>query len=312
MSQNPHLVQWAASLLRSMAVPSIDRQTFGMGLALAAYSLLSLQDATVKWLVVTVPVWQVLFIRSTILVIGCLVGGGRPLIQRAVSTPTRPLLIRRGAVTLAAWFCYFTAARSLPLGQLITLYFTAPVIVTLLAAPLLGEHVGRLRWATVGIGFAGTVLAANPVGLSLSPAAILVLIAATLWGYGVILTRQIARFEPSLVQMFFNNCFFLVVTGVASMLTWHPPTVTEIWLLLVAAFLGGIGQFSLFESARLAPASLTAPLEYMGLAWAFLLGLLVWHDALQPRVAVGACLILIGGLTLLVSERRKKRPLRLA
>src|SRR4051794_27854618 len=197
MSQNPHLVQWAASLLRSMAVPSIDRQTFGMGLALAAYSLLSLQDATVKWLVVTVPVWQGLFIRSTILVIGCLVGGGRPPIQRAVSTPTRPLLIRRGAVTLAAWFCFFTAARSLPLGQLITLYFTAPVIVTLLAAPLLGEHVGRLRWATVGIGFAGTVLAANPVGLSLSPAAILVLIAATLWGYGVILTRQIARFEPS-------------------------------------------------------------------------------------------------------------------
>src|SRR6185437_14122526 len=102
-----------------------------------------------------------------------------------------------------------------------------PVIVTLLAAPLLGEHVSWIRWLAVGLGFTGTVLAANPGGVALSPATLLVLLAALLWGYGVILTRQIARREPSLVQMFFNNCFFLALTAIGAALTWHAPDANE-------------------------------------------------------------------------------------
>ena len=287
------------------ARPVQEWQALGMGLAVLAYSLLAMQDATVKWLVATVPVWQVLFVRSAILVTGCLAAGGRPLLRRAAATPMRALLLRRGAVTLAAWVCYFSAARFLPLGQLVTLYFTAPVVVTLLAAPLLGEQVGRMRWLAVGIGFSGTVLAADPAALSLSPATVLVLIAACLWGYGVILTRRIARQEPSLVQMFFNNCFFLALTAVGGALTWRTPTLPDMWLLLLVGVLGGLGQFSLFESAQHAPASVTAPLEYTALVWAFLLGFLVWGDAPRPGVFAGAALILSAGLLLLLTERRR-------
>lgn len=275
-----------------------------MGLALLAYSLLALQDATVKWLVATVPVWQVLFVRSAILVTGCLGAGGRPLLRHAATTTTRSLLLRRGVVTLAAWLCYFTAARFLPLGQLVTLYFTAPVMVTLLAVPLLGETVGWMRWLAVGIGFSGTLLAADPSGLTLSPATVLVLVAAGLWAYGVILTRQIARREPTLVQMFFNNVFFLVATAIGCALTWQAPSGIDMGLLLVVGVLGGLGQFSLFESAQHAPASLTAPLEYTALVWAFLLGFVVWGDVPRTGVFAGAALILSAGLLLLLTERR--------
>jgi drug/metabolite transporter (DMT)-like permease len=299
------------SLTRSFVVagvPAFERQTLGMMLALLAYSMLAMQDATVKWLVDTVPVWQVLFVRSAILALGCLAVGGRPLLRHAAVTPTRPLLVGRGVVTLVAWVCYFNAARFLPLGELVTLYFTAPVIVTLLAAPLLGEQVGWIRWVAVGLAFFGTVLAVNPVGLSLSPATLLVLIGALLWAYGVILTRQIARREPSLVQMFFNNCFFLLVTGIACAFTWHQPGASEMWLLMLVGLLGGIGQFSLFESAQHAPVSLTAPLEYTALLWAFLLGFLVWGDAPRPGVFLGAALILFAGLLLLLTHRNAHKP----
>lgn len=277
-----------------------------MGLALAAYSLLAVQDATVKWLVSTVPVWQILFVRSAILVAGCLIFGGRPLLRHVSATPTLPLLGLRGAVTLAAWFCYFTAARTLPLGQLTTLWFTAPVIVTLLAVPLLGETVSRARWTAVILGFAGTALAANPADIALSSPAALVVVAATLWGVGVILTRRIARQERSIVQMLANNFFFLVVTGVGAILNWHLPTVTELLLLLQVAGLGGIGQFCLFESARHAPASLAAPLEYVALIWAFLFGALVWGDIPRPTVFVGASLIVAAGLVIVLTERHLK------
>lgn len=282
----------------------LERLTLGMLLALLAYSLLAMQDATVKWLVVTVPVCQVLFVRSAIVMAGCLVAGRRRLLVQARHTPIRGLLLCRGVVTLAAWFCYFTAARFLPLAQLITLWFTAPVIVALLAAPLLKETVGRPRWAAVGIGFAGTVAAASPAGLSLSPAAALVLLAAALWAVGVILTRVIARQEPSLVQMLYNNAFFFVATGIASALAWHRPSGAEAALLLQVALLGGLGQFCLFEAARRAPASLTAPLEYTALVWAFLLGFAVWGDVPGRCVLLGAALILSAGLMLIITERR--------
>jgi drug/metabolite transporter (DMT)-like permease len=279
-----------------------------MMLALLAYSMLAMQDATVKWLVDTVPICQILFVRSAILVIGCLGTGGRPLLRHAATTPTRALLIRRGIVTLVAWVCYFNAARFLPLGQLVTLYFTAPVIIMLLAAPLLGEQVGWIRWVAVGLAFTGTVLAANPVGLSLSSATLLVLVGALFWAYGVILTRQIARREPSLVQMFFNNCFFLVVTGIGSAFTWRQLSGGEMWLLVLVGLLGGVGQFSLFESAQHAPVSLTAPLEYTALVWAFLLGFIVWGDAPRPGVFLGATLILVAGLLLITHRNAYKRP----
>jgi drug/metabolite transporter (DMT)-like permease len=291
----------------SAGEPVFERQALGMMLALLAYSMLAMQDATVKWLVDTVPVWQVLFLRSALLVLGCSVAGGRPLLLHAVTTPTWALLARRGAVTLAAWVCYFNAARFLQLGELVTLYFTAPIIVTLLASPLLGEQVGRVRWAAVGLAFLGAVLAANPVGLSMSPATLLVLTAALLWGYGVILTRQIARRETSLLQMFFNNCFFLVLTGIACVFTWHSPSGVEMWLLLCVGLLGGFGQYCLFESAQHAPVSLTAPLEYTALVWAFLLGFLVWGDALRPGVFLGAALILVAGLVLLLTQRHARK-----
>jgi drug/metabolite transporter (DMT)-like permease len=280
---------------------------FGVVAALLAYWLLAMQDATVKWLVVTLPVWQILFVRSAILVLACLAVGGRPLILRASTTRSRTLLIRRGAITLTAWVCYFSAARLLTLGQLVTLYFTAPLIVTLLASPLLGERVGWARWVAVLLGFAGALLAAGPEALAMSPGTLLVLAGAVLWAYGVILTRQIGRQESSLMQMFWNNCCFLALTGIGCAFNWRTPDPAEIWLLLLVSILGGIGQFCLFESARHTAASVTAPLEYTTLIWAFVLGFLVWGDMPRPTLFVAATLIGIAGLWLLLWEF-KVRP----
>jgi drug/metabolite transporter (DMT)-like permease len=281
-----------------------DRVMLGIGLALSAYSLLAAQDATVKWLINTIPVCEVLFARSVILAALCLAFGGRPLLRHVSTTPTLPLLGLRGAITLIAWFCYFTASRSLPLGQLITLWFTAPAVVTLLAIPLLGETVSRARWAAVSLGFAGTVLAADPVGVALWGPAALVVVAAILWAFGLILSRRIARREQSIVQILANNCFFLIVTGGSTIVNWHPPTFNEMLLLLQVAMLGGIGQFCLFEAARHAPASVAAPLEYTALVWAFLLGFLVWGEIPRPVVFAGATLIVGAGMLLVLSERR--------
>lgn len=275
----------------------------GVVLALIAYLLLAMQDATVKWLVETVPVWQVLFIRSVMVTGGCLLAGGRPLISGTLGTPMRPLLLRRGIVTLAAWFSFFTAAKGLPLGELVSLWFTAPVVAALLAIPLLGERIGRARCLAIGVGFLGAVLVAGPTSLSVSPATALVLFGAACWGYGLVLTRLIARREPSLVQMLFNNAFFLVATSIGCAVTWRMPDPTEMLLLVLVAIMGGFGQFSLFEATRRVAVSVVAPLEYTALVWAFLIGFLVWSDEPSRAVLFGAGLIVVAGVLLVFSER---------
>lgn len=284
----------------------------GIALGIGAYALFGVHDATIKWLVAEVPVVQVVFIRSVAVFAACLAIGRRKLLERAVATPLKGPLLFRGVITLAAWVCYFTAARSLTLAQLLCLYFAAPLIVTLLASPLLGERVGAGRWAAVSIGFLGVLVATDPWGVPFSRATALVLLAAALWGYGVILMRQIARHESSLLQITYLNAVFLAGAGIGSALVWQTPDFNELALLMLVAVFGGIGQFALFESARRAPAAVLATVEYTSLLWAFVLGFLIWGDIPRPAVFAGGGLIVTAGAVLVLTERRLSSGRRLA
>lgn len=288
---------------------AIETPTIGIGLGVLAYGMFSMHDATIKWLVAELPVWQVLFCRSLTIVVGCVIMGRTKLLARALATPLKPNLALRGAITLTAWLCYYSASRALPLAQLLSLYFASPLAVTLLAAPLLGERVTRARWCSVLVGFAGVVMATDPVDLHLSLATASVLIAAALWGYGVILMRRIARRESSMLQMLYVNGFFLLGTGIACVFTWQAPSWSELGLLLLIGVLGGLAQFALFEGCRHAPASVMATVEYTALIWAFILGFVIWGDIPVPAVFIGAGLILLAGLVLVVAERRSARGL---
>jgi drug/metabolite transporter (DMT)-like permease len=282
----------------------------GIGLGVLAYALFSVHDATIKWLVATLPVWQVLFFRSATVVAACLVIGRTRLLERSIATPLKLPLLMRGVITLVAWLCYYSASRDLPLAQLLSLYFAAPLIVTVLAVPVLGETVTAGRAIAVLLGFAGVLLASDPTGVRVSLATLLVLIAAALWGYGIILMRQIARRESSMLQMLWSNGIFLAGTSVACALSWRTPDWRQFGLLMMVGVLGGIGQFSLFEAAQRAPATVMATVEYSALIWAFILGYLIWGDIPPVAVFVGAGLILLAGLILVTVERRSARKVR--
>ena len=283
-----------------------DRVMTGLGLGVLAYALFSVHDATNKYLVGFLPVWQVLFFRSITIVVVCLSVGRGKLLARLVETPLKVPLAARGLLTLAAWLCYYTAARYLPLAQLLTLYFSAPILTTLLARPLLGEHVTKTRWASVLLGFVGVVIAVDPVGMTASWPMLLVLAAAGMWGYAIILMRQIARKEPSLLQMLVQNLTFLVLTGGLTAFTWTTPSGFQLLLLLSVGIIGGIGQYALFEGSRLAPAAVMSAMEYSSLLWAFGLGYLIFGDVPTLPVWIGAATITASGVLLVMSERRAR------
>jgi drug/metabolite transporter (DMT)-like permease len=281
-----------------------DSVIAGIGLGVLGYALFAFHDAAIKFLVETLSVWQVLLFRSLTVIAACVVFGGRPVLARVAATPLKRALIFRAVLTMTAWICYYSAARALGLGQLLTLYFAAPLVITLLAAPLLGETVTPVRWLAVGLGFVGVLFAADPFGVTASLDTVLVLISAALWGYATILMRRFAAREPSLLQMLFNNATFLPLTAFMCIQLWTEPSGSELLLLLSVGVIGGLAQYTVFEMARRTPASVMASVEYSALIWAFALGWLIWGDIPGLGVWVGAALIAGSGLILVLAERQ--------
>jgi drug/metabolite transporter (DMT)-like permease len=286
--------------------------TAGILLTIAGYFLFSLQDATVKWLVAGHPVTQILFMRSITIAAVCLLVGRERLVRRCIDSPNKLALLLRGALILVAWSCYYTAARSLQLAQLVTIYFAAPLIVTVLSVLILGERVRWPRWIGVGLGFVGVAIACNAGRVGVGLPAALVLLAASLWAYANVLVRQISRTEATLTQMLFSNATFTLVCGLTLPWLWAPTSPRQFALMLTLGLIGAGAQYLLFEGFRLADASLVAPFEYTALVWAFCLSFLVWGDIPKRPVFVGAGLILASGLLVIGGEWHRARRARRA
>jgi drug/metabolite transporter (DMT)-like permease len=285
-----------------------DRVLAGILFTSLAYFLFTVHDAVVKLLVVAIPVWQVLFFRSLTILAGCLVVGGRPLFADAARSPIFKPMFLRSFLIMAAWLCFYTAARSLQLAELTTIYYAAPIIVTVLSVLVLKEKVPLARWGAVAIGFLGVFIACDPSNLGLSLPVLLVLAAASMWGLAIVLMRKIAQKDRSIVQMVLSNSFFLVTTGLPLVYLWHTPSLREIALLIGSGVLAGFAQFALFEGMKRAPASVIAPFEYTAVVWSFLLGYLIWHDLPRNEVFVGAALIVGAGLIIVASEHFRRHP----
>jgi drug/metabolite transporter (DMT)-like permease len=285
------------------------KTAIGAGILLTslAYFLFSVHDGMIKLLVETTTVWQILFCRSLTILIGCFAMGGKDHLRETVASPViKPLLIR-SFILLAAWLCYFNAARFLPLADITTLYFAAPVVAILLSIPMLGEHVTLSRWLAVGIGFVGVVIATDPTGMTIEWPVYLALLAACLWAFGTVLLRRTAMGARTIVQMTVTNFFFLVLTAPMAVSSWVSPDSSAAILLLSVGVMGGIGQLAFFEGMRRAPISVIAPFEYTALIWAFVLGYAIWGDIPGNNVIVGALLIASAGIIIIVGERRLMR-----
>lgn len=280
-----------------------DRSLQGIGLCTLGYAFLSLQDAAIKWLVADYSVVDILFWRSLVVVVACLLAGRRRLIQRAWRSPSRRLLVMRGLLSIIAWLLYYTAARDLTLAEMTTLYFSAPIMVTVLAAVILKERASGWQWLSLGIGFIGVLIACRPSNMTHPLPIVLTLLAAMCWAFTYIQLRQVDGETSVLEQMLITNVVFVLCMTLA--LPWtHTSVPTDAWLgMLGAGLVGGIGQFLLFASFQRATATVLAPFEYTGLIWAFLLSNLIWGTSMEVSLIVGAGLIAISGTLAMIFGR---------
>jgi len=281
----------------------------GMLFGATAYSVFAIHDALIKGIINQYDVVQILFVRSVVIALLCLVIGRRQLLVDLARSPNRGVLVLRAVLTLAAWWMYYPQGRHLQLAEMTTLYYVAPVITLLLAVFFLKERLTLARTGAAAIGFFGVVVAADPSGLHLGWPAMFALAAAFCWAVAMILMRTISSRESSLVLVFSINAFYVVVLAPFAILLWRPLEPLAALGILGTGIAAGGAQYLLIEAARRVPAAVLGTVEYSALVWSFVFGFLFWGEQPASHVYMGAALVVAAGLILAWSERRRRARL---
>ena len=277
----------------------------GIGLVSLTYLLFSLLDGSAKWLVGSMPVIMVVWLRFVMQVV----------IAGAVLLPVRGLALVRTShlkwhALRALMFVAMTginiwALQYLQLTVTSSISFAAPIIIGLASALLLGEKLDRGRWAAIIAGFAGVLVIVQPGSAHFHPAMLASVVNAVLYAMFMMMTRRLAAYDsPETIQ-------FLPAVGASLLLTpfalaaWEwPETGLEWTVACLLGVLGGTGHYLLALAHRYAPASVIAPFLYQQVVYMALFGYLVFGDVPSGAVWVGATFVIGSGLYLFSRERR--------
>jgi drug/metabolite transporter (DMT)-like permease len=290
-------------------VPHIDSPARGIVLMLSGLLLLTLNDATAKWLTTGYPVPQVISLRGIFILIPLAI----VIYWRGGFAAFRPHRIRNHALRalffLGSTFFIITALSLMPLADAIAFTFSGPLIVAALAPFLLGERVGWRRWSAILVGFAGVVVMARPTPDAFQWAALIALCAAFSGAMRDMVTRRISAEESSDLILFTST---LAVTSAGALAAvsfpWRMPDAVDFGLFALLGLLNGGAHYLMIEAHRWGEASLIAPFRYTALVWAFILGYLVWGDLPDVWLLSGSVLVVGSGLYILQRETRAKRP----
>lgn len=276
----------------------------GILLYLAGVFFFACNDALGKWLVADYSVGEILLLRAV---------GAVPILL-LVAALTRSSLVLKGQIGLHVFrilcqaadsFCFYYATRSMPLADVMTYYMAAPLIITALSALLLGESVRLFRWTAVLIGFVGVVIALQPTGAAFSPAALIALFGAAMFGLSIVITRKLseAHWLPLVTWQFIGAG---LIGAAASTTTWITPGALDMVLMFLVGIVAAACFVLITRALAIAPASLLAPFQYSAILWAALLGWMVWQDSPTTPIIIGNCIIIGSGLVIFYRESRIK------
>ena len=284
----------------------MSSRTLGILLFIVALLLFATLDASAKYLTAfyTVPfiVWA-RYASHLVLMLATVA----PSHGRALIVTTRPIaMVLRGLLLLGLTLCSQTAFRLMPLAEATAIIFTNPLLISLLAGPMLGESITRRHWLALLAGFTGVVLITRP-GSTLDPLGVAAALgSAVCYALYQILTRRLSDSEPPLRQLFYTA--LIGTLGMSLVLPEHwpsaVPTASQALLLVALGACGGTGHFLLIRALREAPASTLAPLHYVQVAWATLLGWIVFGDFPDLLARLGILVIAASGLSLVLWRKK--------
>ncbi len=293
---------------------SLDRPLLGIMLMIGFCIVAPMGDAVAKLLGKHIPLGQLVFVRFAFQAIVLV-----PIVlatRRAWRMRGRVLYLTalRTVLHILGIGAMFTALKYLPLADAVAIAFIMPFLMLLLGKYFLGETVGQRRlWACI-VGFAGTLMVVQPSFVEVGWPALLPLAVAGVFSFFMLITRQIAKeTDPIGLQAVSGVIAVILITPLLALDSSLPilqlvePTLFE-WNLLVAiGILGTLSHLLMTWSLRYAPSATVAPIQYLEIPFATLIGFIIFRDLPNTLAAAGICVTISAGLYILLRERAVAR-----
>jgi len=215
-----------------------------------------------------------------------------------------PLHIARGALAVVMLATFVYGLRQLPLTETYSIFYVAPLLITALSVPLLGERVGAARWFAIGIGLAGVLVVLRPTGANvLTLGGLAIIASAVCYTISAIAVRILGRTDSMESLMFWLISMLALGSTVLAWPHWLPVRASDAWIIVGVGITGFCGQWGVTYAFRHGEVSAIAPFEYTSLVWTLGLDRLIWHTVPDGYTLLGATIIIAAGLFLVRRER---------
>jgi len=259
-------------------------------------------DTLHKTLAQTFPVPQLVWARFAFhMVLVTLILGRR--LPRVMVTRRFDLQVARSFFLICGTILFVYGLSLMPLADITAILFVAPILVTALSAPLLGERVNHRQWIGMVLGFAGALVIIRPGSGVMQLAALFPLGTAFFFALYQITTKQLSRTEHTMTMLFYSGLLGALAMSVAVPFFWVTPGAAEWLLLAMLGVFGSATQFCMIKAFEAAPATTVAPFLYSTLIWATVSGFVFFDDLPDAWTVVGAAIIAFSGLYIARQER---------
>jgi drug/metabolite transporter (DMT)-like permease len=280
------------------------RRLAGIALMCAALICFSCLDASAKWANQSVDPLMTVWARYAVnvVLVSFLIN---PWTQPGVLRAKRPWLqVVRSLLLFFSTACNFVALQYLQLAETTSIIFSTPLVVALLAGPLLGEWVGPRRLVAIGIGFLGVLVITRPGLGTMHPVALLSVAGAVCYAFYNITTRILAAHDSTATTLVYSGLAGVVLMTPLLPFVWSTPASPLAWISLAATgVFGAVGHWLLILAHARAPAAILAPFIYTQIVWMLGLGYILFGDWPDTWTLVGAGIVIASGLYLLYRER---------
>lgn len=287
--------------------PREDKTALGVAMMALAVVFFTAIDTSAKWLIIAglAPLQAAFaryaghFVFSVLLFVP---SGGIATFRSA--RPGAQFL--RSAFLMASTVLNFTALKFLPITVTTTIMFAGPIVITLLAIPLLGEKVGIRRIAAVCTGFGGVLVVMQPWGAEFHPAMLLSLAALCSAALYFVMTRLLAGVESNATSQLWSSglATLCLLPFVLPLWVW-PTNALDMAVMLGIGILGAVAHIFVTYAHRLADASILAPVIYIQLLMVAVVGIFIFATWPTVWTLAGGGIIIASGLYIWHRERRK-------
>lgn len=289
----------------STPLSGINHPFRGISFIVLATLLFATHDTLSKYLSGIYPVIMVVWVRyivHTLLMAGIFL----PSAGLRVLRTRRPGLQALRATCLLGTSLLFTSGLMfIPLAEATEVNFLAPLLVTALSVPLLGEHVTRGQWVAVSVGFLGVMVIVHPGGELFTPAVLLPLGSAMCFACYQLLTRRVSAHDSPTTSNFFAGLFNSLLMSTLVAFFWQTPQLKHLPWMLALGTCGMVAHLLLTQAFRFAAPAMLAPFGYCQIVFAGLLGFLVFAHAPSLTTQFGIAVICLSGLAAAWQQRRK-------